>query len=184
MPGQSESGDLHVVQSFPGGMLLAAIDGLGHGPEAAEAARLAADVLAQHASGDPGHLMALCHQAMRGSRGAAMLVLSLSAPDERCAWFGVGNVEGWRCADDGAREALISAAGVVGYNLPAPRTRTCALVPGDTFVLATDGVRPEFGCELLAEGDPAAIAGDILHRFGRGTDDALVLVARWRGGTA
>ncbi len=36
-PGDSESGDEHLVQFFPSGVLVAAVDGVGHGQEAAAA---------------------------------------------------------------------------------------------------------------------------------------------------
>src|SRR4029077_9723821 len=45
LDGQAESGDRHVVQPFPGGFLLAVIDGLGHGSEAAMAATTAEFIL-------------------------------------------------------------------------------------------------------------------------------------------
>ena len=32
LPGQAESGDRHLVQRFPDGVLAAVVDGLGHGP--------------------------------------------------------------------------------------------------------------------------------------------------------
>ena len=47
-----ESGDLHVVAPFAGGALVAVIDGLGHGAEAAAAARAARRVISDHA-GEP-----------------------------------------------------------------------------------------------------------------------------------
>src|SRR2546422_10647190 len=45
LAGEVESGDKHVVRIFPHGALLAAVDGLGHGEEAAAAANMAARVL-------------------------------------------------------------------------------------------------------------------------------------------
>ena len=42
LPGQPTSGDLNVVKSFPDGVLVAALDGVGHGEQAATAARIAA----------------------------------------------------------------------------------------------------------------------------------------------
>src|SRR2546429_6375211 len=41
LAGEVESGDKHVVKIFPHGALLAALDGLGHGGEAAAAANMA-----------------------------------------------------------------------------------------------------------------------------------------------
>jgi negative regulator of sigma-B (phosphoserine phosphatase) len=183
--GQDVSGDLEVVASFAGGVLLAVIDGLGHGREAAAAARLAADVLEAHAGAAPVDLVSLCHDALRGTRGAALLIVSLSAGARSATWVGIGNVEGWRCRWDAAgklqREALISFPGVVGYQLPRLRGRSADIARGDKLVLATDGVRPEFIGEIAEQGEPAHIATTILERYGRSNDDALVLAAQYRG---
>jgi hypothetical protein len=61
--GARESGDLHVVVPCAETVLVAAIDGLGHGPEAALAARAAATVLQQHADEPLIPLMQRCHRA-------------------------------------------------------------------------------------------------------------------------
>ncbi len=47
MTGQVKSGDTYLVETFAGGALAAVIDGLGHGEEAAEAARIAYDTILQ-----------------------------------------------------------------------------------------------------------------------------------------
>ena len=52
--------------------------------------------------------------------------------------------------------------------------------PGDLLVLVTDGVRLE-SPDLLRLAEVTAICDDIMHRCRRGTDDALVLVARYVG---
>jgi len=45
----NDSGDLHLVARRSGGALLGVIDGLGHGPPAAEASEEAARILMAHA---------------------------------------------------------------------------------------------------------------------------------------
>ncbi|MEA2178831.1 MAG: phosphoserine phosphatase RsbX, partial [Solirubrobacteraceae bacterium] len=61
--GETESGDAAVVLDAPGGTLVAAIDGLGHGPSAAIAARAVSDAL-QAAPGEPLQLLVQrCHRA-------------------------------------------------------------------------------------------------------------------------
>jgi len=56
--------------------------------------------------------------------------------------------------------------------------------PGDTLILATDGVRGGY-LDLVAVSDPPQqLADQLLAEYGRGTDDALVLVARYLGTTA
>lgn len=44
MAGQTVSGDRHVVQFFEQGVLLAVIDGVGHGNEAHAVAEIAAEI--------------------------------------------------------------------------------------------------------------------------------------------
>ena len=122
IPGEVESGDLPVVLPFPGGALLAVMDGLGHGPEAAAAARLAADVLRSNPARRPAEQISSCHAALKGSRGVAMLVVSVSFTPPTIAWAGVGNIEGWQVSG-GRREAMISRAGVVGYQISLPAER-------------------------------------------------------------
>jgi negative regulator of sigma-B (phosphoserine phosphatase) len=180
LPTETESGDQCVAMPCPGGALLSVIDGLGHGPEAALAARLAADTMLGHADADPSELITQCHVALRGTRGAAMLVVSLSFRDATFAWAGVGNVEGWHLRGS-RREALVSRAGVVGYQISAPLRRRADLLAGDLFLLASDGISPRFTDELGSGGDPETMAANILAKHGRATDDALILVARYEG---
>jgi len=47
--------------------------------------------------------------------------------------------------------------------------------------LATDGIRPEFSDDLSADDVPQRMADRLLTQFRREADDALVLVARYRG---
>src|SRR5580693_620574 len=90
-PGEHESGDVLFVDSFPGGTLVALIDGLGHGPEAAGAASAAVAALALSSSDSVGVLLERCHRALSRTRGAAMSLLSLR--EGVLSWVGVGNVE-------------------------------------------------------------------------------------------
>ncbi|HMH83340.1 MAG TPA: hypothetical protein VK531_10750, partial [Gemmatimonadales bacterium] len=53
---------------------------------------------------------------------------------------------------------------------------------GDTLIFATDGIKEGFAEQLPADATPQQQADHILTRHGKGTDDALVLVARYRGG--
>src|SRR5262249_60434343 len=88
-----------------------------------------------------------------------------------------------QAASPPSRELLLLRRGVVGLHTPALTAAIVPVVPGDTLILATDGVRSEFLDEFRAHRDgPQVLADRILERFGRGTDDALVLVARYEEG--
>ena len=182
MPGEIECGDAHLVAEFPGGVLIAVVDGLGHGVEAALAARIAVATLAAHADAPVVALVERCHARLRGTRGVVMTVASWHRDDGTMTWLGVGNVDGvlLRAHPNArpARESVMLRGGVVGYELPALRPVTHAVAPGDTLVLATDGIQTAFGDALDLDTSPRRIADRVLARYGKNNDDALVLVAR------
>ncbi len=181
------SGDVHVVSEFPDGVLVAAIDGLGHGPEAAAAANEAARTLEAFAGEPVSALVERCHQALRKTRGAVMTLASFDSRRSSMTWVGIGNVEGillraGRAAEP-AREAVTLRGGVVGYQLPTLRASALTVSPGDTLILATDGIRGGFLADLAVQGSPQELAESIFARNARGSDDALVVVARYLGAT-
>jgi len=187
LEGEVESGDVHVVAGFDGGVLVGVIDGLGHGPEAAAAAREAARVLEALAGETLTALVQRCHEALRKTRGAVMTLASFDERTSTMRWMGVGNVEAILLrsdrADPPAREGVALRGGVVGYHLPTLRESSLPVSLGDTLVLATDGIRSGFVAGLVGQGTPQEIADAILARYARGSDDALVVVARYVGAT-
>jgi phosphoserine phosphatase RsbX len=182
--GESECGDGHVVRVLPAGVLLAAIDGLGHGREAAAAAGHAARILEEHADEELAALVGRCHRALAGGRGAVLTLARLDTSGAM-SWLGVGNVEGVLVrAGEGRfrREAqLLLRGGVVGLQLPPLRPASLRVRRGDVLALATDGVRPGFAKLLSAPRSPQELADEVLGAHGKSSDDALVLVARVGG---
>lgn len=187
-PGETTTGDGALVQIFAGGALIAVVDGLGHGHEAAEAARIAMETVASDAHEPIIELVRACHEALRGSRGCVLTLVSIDHANKTLDWLGVGNVEAaifWGGAAGRIQnERLVQRGGVVGYKLPPLNASTRPFPAGAVLVLATDGVSERF-TEDLALNDPAAFAAEqLLGRHGLGTDDALVLVARNLWGAA
>jgi negative regulator of sigma-B (phosphoserine phosphatase) len=80
------------------------------------------------------------------------------------------------------RASLVTRGGIVGSALPPLRAEVLPIAFGDTLIFATDGIRGGFTEGLASDATPQQLADDILARCGKGTDDALVLVARYRGG--
>jgi serine phosphatase RsbU (regulator of sigma subunit) len=186
--GEDSSGDRHVVAPFAGGMLLAVLDGLGHGDEAAAASEVAARTLEAQPELSVLSLLRRCHVKLLETRGVVMSLGSFNAYDGSLTWIGVGNVEGVLVRADGeavpARESLLLRGGVVGYQLPALYASVIPVAPRDLLVFATDGVRNEFAAQVVRGERPQQIADRILCQHGKGTDDALVLVAEFQGGSA
>lgn len=180
-PGESESGDWYVVTPFTDGVLVAVVDGLGHGPHAAIATRLATVTLEQFAHEPPEQLLLRCNEVLRPTRGAAISLASFDRQRRTMTWLGVGNVLGKLAragpANDARIDRLVARGGVVGSHLPQLQPEVIAVAPSDLLVFATDGVRWGFG-ELLPShtGSPQPLADRILQRYATYTDDALVLV--------
>ncbi len=181
LPGQAVSGDSFVVTPFPGGVLAAVVDGLGHGDAAALAAEIAVVTLGRYAAEPVISLVQHCHEALLRTRGVVMSVASFNARDNTMTWMGVGNVEGVLLRAGARRETIMLRGGVVGYSLPPLRASVVAVGQGDTLILVTDGIRGAFAEGLDLAGSPQQIADGILSRHGKQTDDALALVARYRG---
>ena len=186
LAGEYRSGDRAVLVTYRGGALVAAIDGLGHGGDAADAAAAAADVLAAHPDDDPAHLLADCHRALSRTRGAVMTLAWFDLEGGRLSWTGVGNVEGRLIhAASGVHaptEGAFTRGGVVGYNLPSIRVTSAELLAGDVMVLATDGIDSGFAKAIAAGGPAQSIADRILAEHGKHGDDALVVVVRYLPG--
>jgi negative regulator of sigma-B (phosphoserine phosphatase) len=186
LPGEPVSGDQSYVRRLPdGSTLLAVLDGAGHGMAAAEAADAGRAILDRHGGMPLSRLFRTCHDGLRGTRGVAMSAAHLSPRADRVTWIGIGNVEAvlWRLEPRALprREHLLLRGGLVGCQMPIPFEASQPLSPGDLIVLATDGVRGDFGPLLNGYDPPQRIAERILERYASGHDDALVLVARTRG---
>ncbi len=183
--GNPRSGDCHLVMPFSGGVLVAAMDGIGHGGEACRAAETAVGILTAKAEDNIIALLKRCHEALRGTRGAVMSLASFNSAEGVMTWSGVGNVEGLLLRADHAspqRESLLLRAGVLGHQLPPLQAAMVPVAAGDTLIFTTDGIRGGFNSVApFVRNPPQQVADQILARDSKGTDDSLVLVARYLG---
>jgi phosphoserine phosphatase RsbX len=182
LPEEGECGDRHLISSHQNGVLIAAIDGLGHGREAANAAKTAISVLKERASDPITSLVERCHQRLRKMRGVVLSLASIHVSDGAMTWLGVGNVQGMLMRANSAwanlKEPLLLRAGVVGCQLPPLQPTVLPIARGDTVYFATDGVHRAFCETLTGLENPQKAADRILRQFRSGKDDALVLVTR------
>jgi serine phosphatase RsbU (regulator of sigma subunit) len=183
LPGETESGDLCLVKRVGVGTLVAVVDGLGHGEEAATAAHAAVGALERHAREPLADIVRRCHEALLGLRGVVLGLAYLDPQAATLTWLGVGNVGGLLLrADSGSRTAritLVPSAGYIGGEPPHPTSRSVPLALGDTLILFSDGIREAFADTVVLTNTPREIADSVIGRHSKGNDDALVLVARY-----
>jgi len=183
LPGEGESGDQHLVCCNENGILVAAIDGIGHGAEAANAAKAAITVL-RNGVGEPIiPLVVTCHERLRATRGVVLSTASVDVSHGLMTWLGVGNVHGVlvRADKKTTQETLLLRGGVIGDHLPQLQAAVHPVAQGDLLVFATDGIRTDFTGTLSALENPQRAADRILKVFCNRSDDALVLALRITG---
>jgi phosphoserine phosphatase RsbX len=182
--GEERSGDDAVVLCSEDEALVAAVDGVGHGPEAAAAADAAIAAVRDGPLQDVVAVAERCHEALRATRGAAV-GLAAFARAGTVTWLAVGNITG-RLVGGGDMSAagghwLGALSGIAGDKLPALTPATFPLRRGDVLIVATDGIDAAFVDDVAATGLCEEIAGRVLRDYARATDDALVVVARYLG---
>jgi anti-sigma regulatory factor (Ser/Thr protein kinase) len=156
------------------------VDGLGHGPNAARAARAATEAFAAHPSATPGALMQICHGALAATRGAAGAAARVAPAKRHGSFAGVGNIA-CRVESTGERRQLVSHSGTLGHVLRRVQEFEFAFPPGALLILASDGLATRWSSEdypgLLAK-HAGLIAGVLYRDHNRGTDDVTVVVLK------
>ena len=173
-PGEVYNGDAVLVRQDEERQqtMIAVIDGLGHGKDAAEAARAAVERLTLLSLGTPVlDAMRAVHDELRGSRGAAAtLVMVDGFRLESCA---VGNVQ-LMCVN--CNVPLVLSAGILGHQVAKFRIASCEIKAGARLALLSDGISTRFRLEEHRHLDPKAACELIMRNHRRREDDATVLV--------
>ncbi len=180
MPGEDICGDAWILEQGPAGATLMLADGLGHGPAAAEAALAAAAVVADRECPPPAALLQQMHQALRGTRGAAVAVAQINGQQGIVKFAGVGNIAACLLRD-GRRRHLVSHNGIVGSNLRKVAEFAEPWEPGCLLIAHSDGINTRWDLDVypgLALCHPGLIAAVLYRDFRRERDDVSVVVLR------
>jgi anti-sigma regulatory factor (Ser/Thr protein kinase) len=178
--GEEESGDGWAIETVDGRTVALLVDGLGHGPQAAIAARAAMAVFRDNTTVAPEIMMCTMHDALHATRGAAVSMMVADPVRRTVRFCGVGNVDGRIVTPDGGRH-LLPQSGIVGHTMPRMQAVEMPWPADARLVLHSDGVSSRWNAGdypgLLAR-HPAILAGVLFRDFGRVRDDATVLVLR------
>lgn len=136
-------------------------DGLGHGPEAARASTAAVREVRRLPGHSPAEALRRLHDALAGTRGAAVAVAQVDIRAGRLRFAGIGNV-GARLREGDRWRALLSRPGIVGVHRPGRLREDDVPWSADSLlILHTDGLpsRWQPPCEAgLVIADPAVTA--------------------------
>lgn len=187
LPSEYTSGDRGIAVDIDGeAALFGLVDGLGHGPSAADAAVRAVTAVTRASSERIEVLIQLCHRVLLGTRGVAMTLARVDFATNTLAWTGVGNVTAHLVAKAPTgveiRSSARLTAGIVGYRIPEIRpAQVVSIRTGDLLVMRTDGINEDYLDHIDFSSSSVVIAEELLDKDARETDDAMVLAARHRG---
>jgi hypothetical protein len=180
LPGEAACGDAVWVKDDGERLLVAVVDGLGHGPAAAAAAQATIaglDALDPRAWGSLEGVLTSLHGALRRTRGVAVSLLRVEPTS--VAFAGVGNV---RCESSVDGFAPFPREGILGYRYQGVRTVEAPAGAG-RIVLHTDGLT-RFRLADWPAASASDLAGTLLAERGDPRDDAGLAVIELGTGEA
>ena len=176
--GESVSGDAWYAESARRRTVCAVVDGLGHGPLAAQAAVLAIGSLREHHDAPLSDQIAFAHGALRSTRGAAIGVAEILHDQGLVKFVGVGNIMAAVCQDGTARH-MVSQNGILGHQIGRVKEFQYPWSDSATLIMCSDGINTHWDINPyagLAARDPSLIAATLYRDFARGRDDTTVIV--------
>jgi anti-sigma regulatory factor (Ser/Thr protein kinase) len=178
--GEDVCGDSWSVSVGPGETTLMVADGLGHGPDAAEAAVEAVRLFHRFNGHRPPVLLDYIHGGLRATRGAAVSIARFEPASGKVIYAGIGNIAGV-IAVNGELRRMVSMPGTAGHNARKIQAFEYPFKAG-LLVLHSDGLASSWTLDRyhdLAAHHPTLIAAVLYRDLTRHRDDATVLVAKW-----
>jgi len=160
--------------------IVLAVDGLGHGLQAAEAADEAVRIFRAHSSESPANLITRLHDALKKTRGAAAAIAEVRPLAGTVVYAGVGNISGTILSHTLGR-SLVSHNGTLGHVMSRVQEFKVDWPKDGILVMHSDGLQSRWDLSRysgLLNRHPALIGGVLLRDFRRERDDASVLVLK------
>ncbi|PRY12752.1 anti-sigma regulatory factor (Ser/Thr protein kinase) [Pontibacter ummariensis] len=186
-PNETFCGDGLAVKQNGAEINLLALDGLGHGAHANEAAQAAVQAFAAASPQYPSDTLRTIHQQIRRTRGAVGLALNISGNSHKLSYCGIGNIAGKLYSPESslaglAYKNIISYNGILGHNIPNTlNNQQLDWSRNKTLVLHSDGLRSRWELTKyphLNRHLATTIAAVLYKEHSRQTDDTLVLVCK------
>lgn len=178
--GEEVSGDAWATYQQATRSLLLVADGLGHGPQAAQASSAAVRVFQENASMNSAAIVEATHGALRSTRGAAMAIAEVDFEHQTAHYTGVGNIAS-RILTAQSSHSMVSHNGTVGHDVRKIHEFSYPWSKEALLIMHSDGLKTHWDLERypgLLYKHPSLIAAILYRDFNRGRDDVTVLVAR------
>lgn len=178
LAGETACGDAWATADGGNKLLVAVIDGLGHGSKAEQATLSALGELRKNQFISPEALIAQVDKKIRHSIGAVMAIALIDKSDNNITYSGIGNVTAH--IDCGNQPSgCVSMEGIVGYKISRLRQFKYPWTENTTLVISSDGIgRYAEQISKLHDCRPVLAAAILYRDFARRTDDATIVVIR------
>jgi anti-sigma regulatory factor (Ser/Thr protein kinase) len=177
--GEIECGDAWRIAARGESLAMMVVDGLGHGPLAATAARATVVAFSERPFDPPAEAMQHFHHALSGGRGAAAACALLDTGNSKVSYSGVGNISGSLVSTQKSR-GMVSHNGILGVRLPRKQQFEYDCSPGERIVMHSDGMSTRWSLSSypgLFFRHAAVIAAVLYRDHARNRDDVTVLVS-------
>ncbi len=178
--GETACGDNWEIQQKGNALKLCIADGLGHGENAAEAAKAALVSFKETLRSEPSQALRTMHSAIKKTRGAVVTIAHLDMAKNKMVYCGVGNIAGKIC---GVRNrSFLSYNGIIGHSIPnTMNDHHYDWEDNDLMVLHTDGLNSRWDIQKypsILKHDSIILAAALYKDHNRGTDDVTVVIIR------
>jgi len=178
--GEKVSGDRWAVKKCDGKFIVLLVDGLGHGPKAAEAAEEAVRVFLSAENSIPSDLLRIMHEALRHTQGAAAAVTLLDPRVNEAIYSGLGNISGRIVLADVGR-SCVSIPGGLGFEMRKVHDFMYPWDKKSILLMHSDGIKSSIDCTGFGGHHPTLMSAVLYRDYGRNTDDTSVVMGRCHG---
>lgn len=178
--GETHNGDAYFIRQDDDRILLAVIDGLGHGEGASDAARAAIESIGGNAGKPVESIMRAAHEALRPTRGAVIGLSAIDCSTRLIEYVGIGNTD-FRVLGGGSTLKFISLNGTVGSRMDRLKVFKGELPKSCMLTMSTDGISERWDLDQypgLQGLHPQLACSVIMRDYSRPKDDATILCGR------
>ncbi|AGW14938.1 ATP-binding SpoIIE family protein phosphatase [Megalodesulfovibrio gigas] len=176
--GEKQSGDLFFIKQHVDFGMFGIVDALGHGKEA-HAVATRAILHLEHCFEQPMEdIFSSCHDALRGTRGAAMALARVDNTTRQLSYLSIGNIE-LVVLTGACAKRLPGRYGTLGASYAQAKVQNLPLPTRAAIIMHSDGI--EAGMELpqtLLLMSAQEIALHIFEKHTKMHDDATVIVGK------